>query len=348
MSFSSEVKKELFALDGQALHCMAAELAALLGGAGRPGRLHENSGPRPAVRADVVFASENEHVVRRYTRLLAQAAQIEAAAAQVQADPGYSMHKPVYAARISGETDIQKLRTLLYQTGAKQAYAETDFTVPSMPFWDENGDFYLTRRVWDRLLERACCKRAFLRGAFLLSGSMSNPRKSYHFEIVCADQERAAQIQKQFGCFDVAARTVARKNHVVVYLKEGSQIVDALNIMGAHASLMHLENVRIIKEMRNDINRRVNCEAANIHKTVNAAYRQQEAIRFLQQNGLLEGLAKQLQEIAALRMEYPQAPIKELGTLCKPPVGKSGVNHRLRRLEEIAEKQGYEKRGDLS
>lgn len=345
MSFSSEVKRELFALDGQALHCKTAELAALLSGAGRLGRRHKNSGLQK-VLAYVVFVSENEQVVHRYTSLLAQAAQISVPV--TQADPGYSKNKPLYAAEISDETDMQKLWTLLDQNGDYQECKEPGLTVPSMQFWDENGNFYLPQRIWNRLLQRTCCRRAFLRGAFLLSGSMSNPRKSYHFEIVCADPERAARIQKQFGCFGVAARTVARKNHVVVYLKEGSQIVDALNIMGAHASLMQLENVRIIKEMRNDINRRVNCETANIHKTVNAAYRQQETIRFLQQNGLLEGLPQQLQEIAALRMEYPQAPIKELGTLCQPPVGKSGVNHRLRRLEEIAGKQGYEKRGDSS
>lgn len=112
--------------------------------------------------------------------------------------------------------------------------------------------------------------------------------------------------------------------------------------MGAHTALMDLENVRIIKEMRNDINRRVNCEAANINKTVHAAYRQQEAIRFLQEGGYLKELPQPLKEIAQLRIEYPQAPIKELGTFCNPPVGKSGVNHRLRKLEELAVQKGYQ------
>ena len=118
--------------------------------------------------------------------------------------------------------------------------------------------------------------------------------------------------------------------------------------MGAHVALMDLENVRIIKEMRNDINRRVNCETANIHKTVNAAYRQQEAIRFIKKQKALSELPQQLQEIATLRMEYPEASILELSKLCCPPVGKSGVNHRLRKLEEIAEQMGYEKRNDQS
>ena len=120
--------------------------------------------------------------------------------------------------------------------------------------------------------------------------------------------------------------------------------MDVLNVMGAHNALMNLENVRILKEMRNDINRRVNCETANINKTVNAAYRQQEAIRFLQQQGVLNGLPWQLQEIAGLRMEHPDATIQELGRLCDPEVGKSGVNHRLRRLGDIAKQMGFQLR----
>ena len=170
----------------------------------------------------------------------------------------------------------------------------------------------------------------------------SNPKRSYHFEIVASDICKAQQLQEQLLSFALEAKIVERKNHQVVYLKEGSQIVDVLNVMGAHNALMNLENVRIIKEMRNDINRRVNCETANINKTVNAAYKQQETIRFLQQEGILWGLPQQLQEIAQLRMEYPEATIQELGVFCNPQVGKSGVNHRLRRLSEIAKQMGFE------
>ena len=143
--------------------------------------------------------------------------------------------------------------------------------------------------------------------------------------------------------FSAGSKDGVQKNHAVLYIKEGAQIVDALNIMGAHMALMDLENVRIIKEMRNDINRRVNCEAANINKTVHAAYRQQEAIRFCK-TGRIAQPPPQLQEMARLRVENPQATIRELSELCSPPVGRSGVNHRLRRLEEIAEHMGYGKR----
>ena len=133
------------------------------------------------------------------------------------------------------------------------------------------------------------------------------------------------------------AKIVERKKHYVVYLKEGSQIVDILNVMEAHVALMELENVRILKEMRNSVNRQVNCETANISKTVNAAVKQLEDITFIRDHAGLDSLPDNLREMALLRLEHPEAPLKELGTYLNPPVGKSGVNHRLRKISEIAE-----------
>ena len=135
------------------------------------------------------------------------------------------------------------------------------------------------------------------------------------------------------------AKIVERKKHYVVYLKEGSQIVDILNVMEAHVALMNLENVRILKEMRNSVNRKVNCETANISKTVNAAVKQVEDIVYLRDTVGLNSLPENLREMAELRLEYPEAPLKELGTYLNPPVGKSGVNHRLRKISMIAEAQ---------
>ena len=137
--------------------------------------------------------------------------------------------------------------------------------------------------------------------------------------------------------FGMDAKTVQRKKNYVVYLKEGEQISDMLNIMEAPISMMKFENIRILKEMRNSVNRQVNCETANIHKTVSAAVRQLEDIRYLQKTVGLEHLPVQLREIAYVRLEYPDATLKELGTYLEPPVGKSGVNHRLRKLSEIAD-----------
>ena len=188
------------------------------------------------------------------------------------------------------------------------------------------------------LIKNTCCKRAFLRGAYLCIGSMSDPEKSYHLEFVCVRHAQALQLQEVLSDFQIEAKIVRRKKYYVVYVKEGSCIVDLLGVMEAHISLMNFENLRILKEMRNSINRRVNCEAANITKTVNAATKQVEDIMLIRDKCGLGQLPDNLREIAEIRLEYPDATLKELGEYLDPPVGKSGVNHRLRKLSEIAEK----------
>ena len=188
-----------------------------------------------------------------------------------------------------------------------------------------------------RLLRQNCCRRAFIRGAFLAVGSVSDPKKSYHFEIVCTAPEKARQLQELLASYDVDAKVVLRKRHYVVYIKEGSQIVELLGLMGAHISLMQLENVRIVKEMRNSVNRKVNCETANLNKTVSAAVRQAEDIRYIQEKIGLDKLPMDLEETARLRLEHTEASVKELGDMVSPKVGKSGVNHRLRKLSQIAD-----------
>ena len=188
------------------------------------------------------------------------------------------------------------------------------------------------------LIKNACCQRAFLRGAYLGVGSMSDPAKSYHLEFDCADRAKARQLQEVMKGFDIESKIILRKKYHVVYLKEGSGIVDLLNVCEAPVSLMNLENLRILKEMRNSVNRRVNCETANIAKTVNAAARQVEDIEFLRIHYGFQNLSDSLREMAEVRLENPDAPLKELGELFSPPIGKSGVNHRLRKLSELAEK----------
>ena len=189
--------------------------------------------------------------------------------------------------------------------------------------------------IRDTIVQAVCCKRAYIRGAFIASGSMSDPSKSYHFEIVCNDMRQAEHL---------------RDMTYVVYLKEGSQIVDILNVMEAHVALMELENVRIMKEMRNSVNRKVNCETANINKTVSAAVRQMEDITYIRDQIGFEKLPEGLRDVALTRLAYPEAALKELGQLMANPLGKSGVNHRLRKLSEIAqqlrEQQGGESRYD--
>ena len=186
-------------------------------------------------------------------------------------------------------------------------------------------------------LEKTCCKRAFIRGAFMASGSMTDPNKAYHFEIVCRTPEQASRLQELMKEFETEPKVVERKNYYVVYLKEGSQIVDMLNVMEAYVSLMNLENVRILKEMRNSVNRQVNCETANISKMVNAAVKQIADIELIRDTDGLDSLPQPLREMAMIRLEYPEAPLKDLGKYMDPPVGKSGINHRLRKLAAVAD-----------
>ncbi len=203
---------------------------------------------------------------------------------------------------------------------------------------EKDGKIVLTKTVNSLLIKNSCCARAWLRGAFLSVGSMSDPEKSYHLEFVCEGKVQAVQLQEVLLEFQIEARITGRKKYQIVYLKEGAGIVDLLNVMGAHVSLMELENMRILKEMRNSINRRVNCETANISKTVTAAGRQIEDILLIRDRYGLENLPDNLRQMAEIRLEYPDAALKELGGYLEPVVGKSGVNHRLRRLSEIADK----------
>ena len=187
------------------------------------------------------------------------------------------------------------------------------------------------------LIQNPCCRRAYIRGAFLASGSVSDPEKGYHFEIVCADSARAEQLSAMLESFGIEAKITLRKHSYILYVKEGSQIADILNVMEAHVGLMKFENIRILKEMRNSVNRQVNCETANLNKTVSAAVKQIEDIQYIQSTIGFEKLPENLAEIARLRLEQPGMSLKELGQMLTPPVGKSGVNHRLRKLSFIAE-----------
>ena len=198
------------------------------------------------------------------------------------------------------------------------------------------GDELLAIR--DVMVQAACCKRAYIRGAYLAAGSVSDPKKSYHFEIVCGREEEAKYLQNMINTFGLDAKIVIRKHNYIVYLKEGAQIVDVLNVMGASSGLMELENIRILKEMRNSVNRQVNCETANIKKVVSAAVRQKEDIIYIRDVIGFDRLPESLKAIALARLEYPDAPLKDLGAVLEPPLGKSGVNHRLRKLSEIADK----------
>ena len=309
MSFSSDVKEELSKQVNQARHCRIAELAAIISMCGRIKISEDN-------RYTLYVHTENIMVARKYFTLVKKI---------------YNTSVQVFVRSKSGN------KTRQYTLVVK----DKDISLKILQaaklincFGEIEENLSIVNNI---VIQNSCCKRAFLRGVFLATGSISNPEKTYHFEITAATMPKAVQLQQIITSFHIDAKIVKRKNYYVVYIKEGSQIVDMLNIMEAHVSLMELENLRILKEMRNSINRKVNCETANISKTVNAASRQIEDIMFIKNTVGFSELSDGLRNIAELRIEYPDMPLKDLGLRLDSPLGKSGVNHRLRKLSSIAE-----------
>ncbi len=189
----------------------------------------------------------------------------------------------------------------------------------------------------DEGLKKACCRRAYLRGAFLASGSLNNPERDYHLEIISPCEPYARSISETLASFDLPARSFQRKNCQVVYLKEGEKIGEFLRIIAAHGGLLRFENIRVVKGVRNKINRLVNCETANLTKTALAAHAQVSNIRLIATHIGLRNISPSLREIALLRLHYPEAALQELAKLADPVLTKSTVNHRLRRLNALAQ-----------
>ncbi|MBD7945664.1 MULTISPECIES: DNA-binding protein WhiA [Psychrobacillus] len=199
--------------------------------------------------------------------------------------------------------------------------------------------FQFEYSISPELVKKNCCKRAYLRGAFLAGGSVNNPEtSSYHLEVYSLYKTHSDALVDLMNYYELNAKTIERKKGFVAYLKEAEKISDFLSIAGAHRALLKFEDVRIIRDMRNSVNRLVNCETANLNKTISAAIRQVENIRFIDNAIGLDQLPEKLREIARLRVEYQDVTLKELGDMVSTGnVSKSGVNHRLRKLDEIAD-----------
>lgn len=308
MSFSGSVKEELLGCIDNARHCRIAEVAAVLAFDGEIVRL-------PSGEIDLRVSSENESLVRKYFTLLEKTFTIRNS---VSIDNRITKKNNRFVVELEEPESAVKILQAVKLLGNDRTPQVSEALVNQM------------------VVQRNCCRRAFIRGAFLCAGSISDPEKFYHFEIVCGSKAKAVQLMELIQSFEVDAKIVQRKKYYVVYVKEGAQIVELLGIMGAGVSLMNLENVRILKDMRNTVNRKVNCETANINKTVNAAVKQVEDILYIRDTAGLDSLPENLEETALLRLEYPQASLKELGALLSTPVGKSGINHRLRKICSIA------------
>ena len=300
MSFSGDVKNELCRQSDGARHCRIAELTAMLM---YSDTLKQKSAGQPETDSEqsggIVFETEQEQIAEKYMQLLRQLFR----------------------------------STPVMETGKSRRGRTVCRVLTEDPAEAER----IRETAYGALIQKDCCRRAFLRGAFLVSGSISDPDRSYHGEIVCSTGEQAEYLVRIFEELHIRARTIRRKQNIIVYVKESSDLSDILGLMGARVALMNFENTRILKEMRENVNRKVNCETANISKTVNAAVRQIEDIRLIEKTTGFAGLPNGLDEIAQIRLQYPEATLQELGKMLNPQVGKSGVNHRLRKLGKIAE-----------
>ena len=312
MSFSARVKEELSHQLSKARHCQIAELAAILS---LCGKIHIDEEDHFSIR----IHTENVAVARKYFTLLKNTFNIKA---------DISIRRNAF---------LKKSRsyTLLVRD-----HENALRVLEAVKMVDAQGNVGENLSVVRNLvIQNACCKKAFIRGAFLAAGSLSDPEKFYHFEIVCASLEKAVQLQNVILTFDIDAKIVVRKKYYVVYIKEGSQIVELLGLMEAHVALMELENIRILKEMRNSVNRQVNCETANLVKAADASARQIAAIQSVLEGGGEDAFPESLRETVRLRLRYPTDSLTELARRFDPPISKPGLSHRLKKITEFAAKE---------
>lgn len=315
MSFSSEVKNELARTITEKSCCQKAELTALLRMCGRL-----LIGGRGTLGLAVV--TEHAGVARKILMLL----------------------KKLF--RVPTETMVRKNRRLkkhnTYVLRVPPCLEGTSMLKEIGMISVDNSIADSDRSLW----KRSCCRRAYLRGVFQGGGSVNKPAGEYHLELVTDNDDFGKALIKLLQSFNLQGGLSGRKQDCVIYLKGADQITEFLNIVGAHNALLLFENARVVKEMRNRVNRLVNCETANLGKTINAAVRQVEKIRILADRGLLKRLSPALQEMAQVRLQYPEASLQELVDLLNGKVGKSGINHRLRKLEQIADEQAIRRKGD--
>ncbi|TCP69595.1 DNA-binding protein WhiA [Baia soyae] len=305
MSFTSETKKELTQVESK-ICCKRAELSALVR---MNGTIHLK--PRHLVM-DMV--TENPSTARYMFTLVKSI---------------YHLQPEVLVQR---KVRLKKNNVYLVRVTERAQEILADLQILRPNTWER------IEGISPALFVDPCCKRAYLRGAFLACGSVNSPDSaSYHLEVISTYYQHSLALCELMNEFQLHAKLIERKKGYVVYIKEGDKIGEFLNVIGAHPSLLHFENIRILKDMRNSVNRLVNCETANLNKTILAAMRQKENIELIEREMGLDELPDRLREIAEARLQYPEVNLTELGQLLPKPVSKSAVNHRLRKLDEIAQ-----------
>ena len=309
MSFASDVRGELARMPMEDACCARSELtAALLCGGGIAWRGRE--------RYAVTFTASEAPAVRRYFAMLKRF---------------YGIIGQIRA--LSGDTLNNQTR---YQLAVPED--ETLRLLQALELLDDGALFGLRALPTDQTVRYSCCKKSFVRAAFTMCGAISHPDRDYHIEIAAPNEALAGFIVEQLGAFEIEARVSPRKSKYVVYLKRAEEISDMLSLMGASRAMLAFENVRVKKEVSNRVNRQLNCDNSNINRSMNAAEAQIRDIRYIDSELGLDKLPRTLRDMAYTRANNPEMPLAELGELMDPPLGKSGVNARLRRISAIAEK----------
>lgn len=315
MSFSATVKNELARIPLTDTCCIMAELAGLTRMCGSI-RFQGNE------QISLFYITENASVARRITTFLKQ------------------MY--IDEVEINAVKSRQLKKKYTYEIYIKDPYVIKTL-LSDIDFLDEANVFMPHYPVDSSLIRSNCCLRSYIRGNFLGAGSVTNPEKSYHLEFVTRNEAHGRDLIKWLARAGIEAKYIKRKQDFIVYIKEAELISDLLALMGASKSVFKLEDVRVVKDIRNNVNRIVNCETANLNKIVDAAIKQLEDIELLDRVVGLSKLPESLQEAAYIRKKHPQASLQELGSLLDPPVGKSGMNHRLKKIRTMAN----EIRGDV-
>ncbi len=254
------------------------------------------------------FSTESDYNINRFSRLLSN---------------------------INIEHDIAVNNKSFYITIKSKELEKIDF----IEIEKVEESIYISQLTKEQLLEQAENGKALIRGAFLGAGSINNPENLYHLEISFINQENMEFTKNIIENFSIKMKELVSKNKYSLYLKDGEEISNFLALIGANKAVMKFEDIRIQKEMRGKVNRIVNCETANLNKTINAAIEQISAIKKLQKTGEFNKLDENLKEIAKLRLENPDISLTELGKMLKNPIGKSGVNYRLKKIMEIADEK---------
>ena len=311
MSFSSDTKNELSRIERSRKCCQLAEIAGFIR---MCGSIKLSGGGKLQVK----LSTENPAVARHFKVLIKDYFGINANLVIAQGSTLKKGHfyELVMDADMNSEQILRETGILMVREGCN----------------------YITDGIYSDLIKTKCCRKSYLRGIFLAAGTISHPEKAYHLELVCNSQVLSNDVRKLVNSFGLRAKIVTRRNSYVVYIKEAEQIIDFLNILGAHGQLLDIENIRIVKEMRNKTNRINNCDSANLDKMIDAAGRQIENIELIDRTRGIASLPEKLYEAARLRLENPEISLAELAELADPPIGKSGINHRFKKIEEIAQR----------